>query len=215
MWAVGHLALGYLTGKATSKILGVSVNIPLLFFVSILPDFDMLTPFLIHRGPAHSLVVYALISIPFFMLFGKKSIIYFVALSQHALLGDFLANGGLSGVQLLWPISATWYTTPFYITILTLVYFEWALFLLSMVLMVKTRDIRALFKPHPFNLVLTIPIIAIILPVSLGIPIRVPIGLVIPHLAYLVLLAFSILIDFKTILTKKHDNTTGTHVVKP
>jgi membrane-bound metal-dependent hydrolase YbcI (DUF457 family) len=203
MWAVGHLALGYLTGKTTSKLLGVSVNIPLLLFVSILPDFDMLTPFLIHRGPTHSLVVYALISIPFFVLFGKKTIIYFVALSQHALLGDFLANGGMSGVQLLWPISATWYTTPFYITTLTLVYFEWILFLLSTALIVKMGDLQKLFKPHPFNLVLTVPIVTIILPVSLGIPISVPIGLVIPHLVYLVLLAISIVIDFKAILMKK------------
>ena len=202
MFAVGHLALGYLTGKATSKPLRVDINIPLLFFASILPDVDLLIPSL-HRGPTHSLVVYALFFIPFFILFGKKTIIYFVALSQHALLGDFLATGGMQGVQLLWPLTSKWYTTPFYITTLTNVYLEWTFFLLSMALMLKMRDLQKLFEPHPLNLMLTIPIITIILPVFLGIPLHTPIGLFIPHLAYLGLLALSILIDFKAILTKK------------
>ena len=202
MFAVGHLALGYLTGKATSKPLRVDINIPLLFFASILPDVDLLIPSL-HRGPTHSLVVYALFFIPFFILFGKKTIIYFVALSQHALLGDFLATGGMQGVQLLWPLTSKWYTTPFYITPLTNVYLEWTFFLLSMALMLKMRDLQKLFEPHPLNLMLTIPVITIILPVFFDFPLHAPIGLFIPHLAYLGLLALSILIDFKAILTKK------------
>jgi len=203
MFAVGHLALGYLTGKATSKVLTVDINIPLLFFASILPDFDLLIPGLAHRGPTHSLVIYALVFLPFVMLFGKKTIIYFVALSQHVLLGDLLATGGMQGVQLLWPLASKWYTTPFYITTLTNVYFEWTFFLLSMALMLKMRDLQKLFQPHPLNLLLTIPVVAIILPVFLGFPFPAPMGLVIPHLVYLVLLAFSILIDLKAILIKK------------
>lgn len=202
MWAVGHLALGYLTGKATSKPLRENINIPLLFFASIIPDFDLLIPNL-HRGPTHSLVVYALFFIPFFIIFGKKSIIYFVALSQHALLGDFLATGGIMGVQLLWPLTPTWYTPSFYITNLTNVYVEWTFFLLATTLMLKTRDLQKLFEPHPLNLILTIPVFTIILPVFLGFPLHAPIDLFIPHLILLILLAFSILIDFKTILTKK------------
>jgi membrane-bound metal-dependent hydrolase YbcI (DUF457 family) len=180
----------------------VDINIPLLFFASIIPDIDLLVPSL-HRGPTHSLVVYALFSIPFFMLFGKKTIIYFVALAQHALLGDLLATGGMAGVQLLWPLTQTWYTTPFYITTLTNVYFEWTFFLLSMTVMLKTRDLQKLFQPHPLNLLLTIPIFTIILPVFFGFPFYAPMGLFIPHLAYLVLLGISILIDFKAILIKK------------
>jgi len=202
MWAVGHLALGYLTGKATSKPLRENIDIPLLFLASIIPDVDLLIPSL-HRGPTHSLVVYALFFIPFFILFGKKTIIYFVALSQHALLGDFLATGGMMGVQLLWPLTPTWYTTPFYITTLTNVYVEWTFFLASMMIMLKRRDFQKLFEPHPLNLLLTIPAFAIILPVFLGIPFPAPLGLFIPHLIWLALLAYSILTDSKAILTKK------------
>jgi membrane-bound metal-dependent hydrolase YbcI (DUF457 family) len=202
MFAVGHLALGYLTGKASSKLLSVDINIPLLFFASIIPDIDLLVPSL-HRGPTHSLVVYALLSIPFFILFGKKTIIYFVALAQHALLGDLLATGGMAGVQLLWPLTQTWYTTPFYITTLTNVYVEWTFFLISMTVMLKMRDLQKLFQPHPLNLLLTIPVFTIILPVFLGFPFHAPMGLFIPHLAYLVLLGNSILIDFKAILIEK------------
>ena len=202
MFAVGHLALGYLTGKATSKLLAVDINIPLLFFASIIPDIDLLVPSL-HRGPTHSLVVYALLSIPFFMLFGKKTVIYFVALAQHAILGDLLATGGMVGVQLLWPLTKTWYITPFYITTLTVVYMEWAFFLLSMTVMLKMRDLQKLFQPHPLNLLLTVSAFTIILPVFFGFPAYAPMGLFIPHLAYLVLLGISILIDFKAILFKK------------
>jgi membrane-bound metal-dependent hydrolase YbcI (DUF457 family) len=94
MWAVGHLALGYLTGKATSKPLRENINIPLLFFASIIPDVDLLIPVLEHRGPTHSLLVYALVLIPFFIIFGKRTTVYFVALTSHALLGDLVATGG-------------------------------------------------------------------------------------------------------------------------
>lgn len=202
MYAVGHLALGYLTGKATSKVLGVDMNIPLLFFTSIVADADLLIPFLEHRGPTHSLVIYALIFLPFAMVFGKKSIVYFVSLFSHALLGDLVATGGMQGVQILWPLSSSWYV-GIYIPLLFDVYLEWAFFLLSIALMLKMRDFRKLFEPHPLNLLLTIPVFAIILPVFFGFPLHAPLGLFIPHLAYLAILAFSILKDFKAILTKK------------
>jgi len=56
MFAVGHVALGYLTGKATSKLLNARINIPLLFFASNIPDIDFLLG-LEHRGTTHSLIV--------------------------------------------------------------------------------------------------------------------------------------------------------------
>jgi len=72
-----------------------------------------------------------------------------------------------------------------------------------MTVMLKMRDLQKLFQPHPLNLLLTIPVFTIILPVFFGFPIQAPMGLFIPHLAYLVLLGISILIDFKAILIKK------------
>ena len=43
-YAVGHLALGCWSRKATSKLLNANVNIPSLFLASTLPDIDLLIP---------------------------------------------------------------------------------------------------------------------------------------------------------------------------
>ncbi len=51
MYAVGHFALGYLTGKVAAKSLDVKINLPLLFLASVFPDIDILIPGLVHRGP--------------------------------------------------------------------------------------------------------------------------------------------------------------------
>ena len=207
MLAVGHLALGYITGKIASRLLSVNVNISLLFFASILPDVDFLIPNL-HRGPSHSLVVYAILFVPFFLLFGKKTIIYFVALFQHILLGDFLATGGMAGLQLLWPLSSIWYITPFYITQLTDIYLEWTFFLLSMALMLKIKDFRKLFEPHPLNLLLTVPVAMVVFPVFFGFPFYVRKEILIPHFVYLTLLTLSILSTFKFMLNKENSGAT-------
>ncbi len=203
MFAVGHLALGYLTGKATSKPLGLSVNVPLLFFTSIIADIDLLIPE-IHRGPTHSLVVYALLFIPLFVFYGKKSLIYFVSLSSHSLLGDFVFTGGAPGVQILWPLSSTWYTGVQTLVVAD-VLLEWVFFTFFLVILFKTGDLQKLFASHPVNLLLTVPVFTIILPVFLGFPLRVPMVLLIPHLILLGLLSLSILKDLKNILTDKID----------
>ena len=54
MYLVGHVALGYLLGKAVSKLWKVDVNIPLLSIASVIVDVDILIPSLKHRGPTHS-----------------------------------------------------------------------------------------------------------------------------------------------------------------
>jgi len=193
MFAVGHLALGYLTGKATAKLLNTDVNIPLVFFVSVLPDIDFLVG-LEHRGPTHSLVLYVLVFLPFWMLYGRKTIVYFVSLSQHALLGDLLTLGG---AQILWPLTFKWFSLGIRITSLVNVYSEWTAFLLSLGLMFKARDVQVLFQHHSKNLLLTAPVFAIILPVFFSFPLTVPVGLLVPHAVFLALLGASILIDVR------------------
>jgi len=79
MFAVGHSSLGYLTGKATSKILRTDANIPLLLMLSVLPDIDLLIPGLRHGGPIHSVMLSSLLFISFFILYRKKAIPYFIA----------------------------------------------------------------------------------------------------------------------------------------
>jgi len=198
MYAVGHLALGYLSGKTSSKILNVNVNIPLLFLVSVLPDIDLLIHGLEHRGPLHSVIFFCLLFLPTFILFGKRAIVYFVALIQHILVGDYLTGG----VQLLWPITTNWYGLGIAITSLTNIFIEWVLFLASITIMFKTKDAWLLFQQHPSNMILSIPVLTVLLPAFLSFPLHVPLGLIIPHLVYLVFFTLSIVIDWKAILTK-------------
>ena len=199
MFAVGHLALGYLSGKATSKLANVKVNIPLLFLASILPDIDLLIG-LEHRGPTHSLIVYIIIFVPAFWMFGKQVVPFFVSLASHSLLGDLFTGGG---VQMLWPAVTERYGAQIQITSALNISLEWIAFLMSMTLLMKTRDITSLFQHHPSNLLLTIPVAAIILPAFLSFPLGVPLTLVVPHLVFLTILGLSIMTDLRQILRIK------------
>jgi hypothetical protein len=198
MYAVGHLALGYLSGKTASKILNVNANIPLLFLVSVLPDVDLLIPGLEHRGPLHSVIIYCLLFLPAFILFKKRAVPYFVALIQHILIGDYLTGD----TQLLWPATTNWYGLGMEITSLTNILIEWTLFLTSTATLLKTKDAWLLFRQHPSNMILAIPVLTVLLPTLLSFPIYVSPQLVIPHLIYMALFTFSILIDLEAIFTK-------------
>jgi hypothetical protein len=198
MYAVGHLALGYLTGKTASKILNVNINIPLIFLMSVLPDIDLLIPGLHHRGPMHSVIVFCLLFLPIFKLFKKRAIPYFVALIQHSLIGDYLTGE----TQILWPITTNWYGLGMEITSLTNILIEWTLFLTSTAILFKTRDAWLLFQQHPSNMILAIPVLTVLLPTLLSFPLHVPPEMIIPHLSYLTLFAFSILVDLRAIFTK-------------
>ena len=198
MYAVGHLALGYLSGKTASKILGLKTNIPLLFLASVLPDIDLLIPSLPHRGPLHSVILFSLLFLPIFILFKKRAIPYFVALAQHMLIGDYITGQ----TQLLWPITTKWYGLGIEITSLTNIFIEWALFLTSTTILFKTKDAWLLLQQHPSNMILAIPVLTVLLPASLSFPLYVSLELIIPHIIYITLFSLSILIDLKAIFTK-------------
>jgi membrane-bound metal-dependent hydrolase YbcI (DUF457 family) len=198
MYAVGHLALGYLSGKAASKTLNVHTNIPLLFLASVLPDIDIVIPGLQHRGPMHSLILFCLLFLPTFILYRKRAIPYFVSLIQHILIGDLLTGP----TQALWPIATNWYGLGIEMTGITNIFIEWTLFLTSTTILFKTKDAMALFQQHPSNMILSIPVLTVLLPTLLSFPTYVSTELVIPHLAYMILFTFPILADLKAILTK-------------
>jgi hypothetical protein len=193
------MALAYLLGKASGKLLKVNFNIPLILVLSIIPDIDILFDFLfnsdIHRGPTHSIIMAILIFIPFFMLYRKKAVPYFAALASHSLIADLIIGGNL---QLLWPLSASefgLYELGFpYITISSSINIalEFALFIIASIVMLKTRDILYFFRNNKINLVLVVPIFTVLLPTLASYPLIVPILLIIPHLFYLVLFAISV-----------------------
>jgi hypothetical protein len=204
MYAVGHFALGYLTGKLTSKSLGVNVNLPLLFLASVFPDIDILIPCLVHRGPLHCVMLFCLVFLPIFAIYKKRAAPYFVAVIQHIIIGDYLIGGNL---QLLWPLTTSTYGFHIGIASLTNIVLEWCLFVISMTFMVKTKDMFFLFKPHPSNMILAIPVLTVLLPTLISFPLHVPLALIIPHIVYLILFIIPIMVDLKVMFTKTESVT--------
>ena len=193
MFAVGHLALGYLTGKTVSRLLDVQANVPLLFVVAILPDGDLLIPGLQHRGPLHSVILLSFLFLPALLVFRKRAIPPFVALLQHSLIGDYLTGT----TQLLWPLTSHWYGAGIPLASLTNLILDWTLFLVSITVLLKTKDMHQLVQRHQSNIVLSVPVLTVLLPTLLQFPLYVPLELVIPHLVYLALFGYAILTDLR------------------
>jgi hypothetical protein len=202
MFAVGHLALGYITGKGAARFLNVSVNIPLIFLASILPDIDFLIPGLMHRGPMHSIILYALIFIPVLILYKKTGVIYFLCIAQHLILGDYLTAGCGEGIQLLWPLTSNWYSAGIYLANAARVYLEWIFFVICLAWMFRAGDLRKLLVYNRSNLLLAAPILSIVLPVFFDIPLHAPLLLLVPHIVFLLLFSLSILISLRTFLKR-------------
>jgi len=55
MYVLGHMALGYFAALLTRKTTGTQYSILPVWFFSMLPDIDLLLPFMSHRGATHSL----------------------------------------------------------------------------------------------------------------------------------------------------------------
>jgi hypothetical protein len=193
------MALAYLLGKATAKLLKVSINIPLILVLSIIPDIDILFDFIlnsdIHRGPTHSIIVAILVFIPFFVIYRRKAVPYFVVLISHSLIADLLIGGQ---IQLLWPL----FTNEFGLCALGFPYIniynpiniaiEFTLFAIALIVMLKTRDLHHFFRNNKLNLILAIPIFTVLLPTFASYPLAVPALLVIPHLFYLITFSVSV-----------------------
>jgi membrane-bound metal-dependent hydrolase YbcI (DUF457 family) len=207
LFAVGHLALGYLLGKGSSRLLKTGLNLPIVFVLSVIPDVDLIIPGLMHRGPTHSLILALAVFIPFLVIYRRKAVPYMLALVSHPLIGDYVAGGR---VQLLWPL-ATQYGLGIDIKSQTNMALEWAIFLASMIIMLRTRDIAKLFQPHDSNLILTIPMFTALLPTLLSFPLGVPPWLIPPHVAYVLICAASITID----LSKKVKDSTHGFLNRP
>jgi membrane-bound metal-dependent hydrolase YbcI (DUF457 family) len=185
-------------GKASAKITKTKLNIPIALTISVIPDIDILVPFLQHRGPVHSIVTLFMFFIPIFAIYRKKVIPYFLALIQHSLIGDYITGGG---IQLLWPITTQYYGMGIGIKSQTNITIEWTMFLASIIMMLKTKDMAIFFQPHNSSLILSIPTFTVLLPTFLAFPLEVPPILILPHIVYLILLLTSILIDVRKILT--------------
>jgi len=199
LFAVGHFALGYILSKTSSKMLKTNFHIPTILMLSVIPDIDLLIPFLEHRGLTHSIITASIVFVPIFAIYHKKATPYFIALIQHSLIGDYLVGGK---TQLLFPLTTQYYGTGLSIQSQTSIALEWAAFLVSMLVMLAVKDIKIFFQPHNSNLILTIPTFTVLLPTFLAFPLQVPTILIAPHIIYLVLFITSIFIDIKKITAR-------------
>jgi membrane-bound metal-dependent hydrolase YbcI (DUF457 family) len=204
-FAIGHFALGYLTGKASSKLFKVNVNLPLLLATSVLPDIDLLLRFLMHRGPTHSFVIITVLMIPFFAFYRKQAIPYYAALLSHVLIGDFFTGG----IQLFWPFSQGLFgTLNLEVTGLASVSAELLLLALALSVMYKLSDLQSFSKPHNKNWILIIPLGATVGPLlgfGRGTESALPVLLVIPSLSFVGLFVYSMIIELKA----SHDTSKG------
>jgi hypothetical protein len=136
--------------------------------------------------------------IPFFAVYGKKAVPYFLALAQHALIGDYVTSGTM-GVQLFWPLTNQSYGIGIAIRTQTNVALEWIAFLVAVIIMIKTRDITKFFQTHKSNLLLSIPTFTTLLPTLASFPLGVPLWLVPPHIFYTVVFSIAIILAVPTL----------------
>jgi hypothetical protein len=200
------MALAYLLGKPTAKILKVNLNIPLILVLSVIPDIDLLLMPSMHRGPTHSVIMAAIVFIPAFAFYGRKAVPYFIALVSHSLIGDFFIGGQ---IMLFWPLTNAEFGLhelgSFYINIRdpVNVVLELTLFALALIVLLKTKDICKFFQNKKTNLILIIPIFTVLLPAVISYPLTVPLALIPTHLFLLILFSISVLIALAGILGKK------------
>ncbi len=198
MFAIGHFALGYLTGKSSSKALKTKINLPLLLAASVLPDVDLLLEgafpsLFMHRGPTHSVITITLLIIPFFILYKKQALPYYAAFLSHPLIGDLFTGGA----EILWPVSQHWFS---YLNInvesLPNVLMELSLFAITLPIMYKTGELQELLHSEKYRCPILIAFGAILGPMmalrygSEGV---LPPLLLAPSLFWLLILAYSML----------------------
>ena len=175
-----------------------------MLVLSVLPDADIALertglPFLEHRHVTHSVIVSFIEFVPFCLVYGKSAVPYFLALLQHALIGDFLTGQ----VWLLWPFGQG-YSRELGITSPLNIGLEWTVFVLSLIVMLKTEDLLGFFRQRKWNLALALPTFTVLMPTFLSVPLDVPVWLVPPHLVLTVLFSASIIVEVWYIF--RHDN---------
>lgn len=110
MYPFGHFALSYFLVLLYNRFRKADYHLLILFFASILPDFDLLFyGYIPHRGPTHSIIIMTVFFIPFYVS-TRSGVSYYMALLSHSMIGDLFTG---SGVQLFWPLSKKWFHVPY------------------------------------------------------------------------------------------------------
>jgi len=207
------MALGYILGKGSARLVKTNFNIPLVLVLSVIPDIDILAEHIDglasvipHRGPIHSVLVALVVFIPIFIIYHKAALPYFIALIQHALIGDYFIGGQL---ELFWPITPQKFGFPTDIQSIQNVGLELSLFTVSIILLLATKDLYKMLQPDRSNLILAIPTFTVLLPTFADYPLRVPILMIPPHVIYTIIFAASIIIELWTLFRSEKTQISG------
>jgi membrane-bound metal-dependent hydrolase YbcI (DUF457 family) len=190
MFAVSHLAFGYLFAKICQKFLKVDINLPLIFLLSLLPDADLLVHGLLHRGITHSIIVITIVFIPVFLFYRKQSIPYFIAIIQHSFPDDFITG---EGTQIFWPLTAKFFGLEVSMESTLAIAVEVGGFLLAMMVFIVTKDLAKLLKPQVKNLLLILPAAAVLVSAVISWINTASVALLIAHGIFLLIFTASVL----------------------
>lgn len=194
MFAVGHLAFGYLFAKACQKFLKVDINLPLVFLLSLLPDTDLLISGLVHRGVTHSIIVLSFAFLPIFMFYQKRSVPYFVAIVQHSFPDDFLTG---EGTQILWPLTTRFFGLEVSMTSMLSIAIEIGGFLLAITVLIASKDLVQLLKSQGTNLLLILPAVAVMVSAAISWINAASVALLIAHGVFLLIFTASVFTSIK------------------
>ncbi len=102
LFLAGHGAWGYVLAMVAARLLGVKSNPYLAILLAMLPDADILLYELgiRHRSVTHSIIFWVILFTPFFIMYRRRSIPYFLAAVQHIMLGDIIVGS----TKVLWPL---------------------------------------------------------------------------------------------------------------
>ena len=107
MFFLGHMVWAYVwaamfAGKRKGKLF-----IPTVLMLGIAPDIDLLMRGfgVLHHTFTHSFFFWFIMFAPFFAVFRRKTVPYFVAVAQHFAFGDFLVGN----VMIFWPFSPSYF----------------------------------------------------------------------------------------------------------
>ena len=134
--------------------------VPAVLMLGVVPDVDILLQGLgvVHHTFTHSLFFWLVVFVPFFAVFGRKLIPYYVAVGQHFVFGDFFVGK----VMLFWPFSPSYF--GFHITMPSVldVALEIAGLLLAAAIVYFSGYLKRLLSLDAQNSLMLLPFVALL-----------------------------------------------------
>ena len=136
MYILGHIGFGYILYKLLNR--NKNYDLTLVFLYSILPDIDILIPYLYHRGPTHSFIFPTLILL-IYLIFDPLKIFYSIPIYSHILCDIIAQPMDYSYMKLLWPITNIKYQINPIVIMRTYEesYLEISIFIISAIIFMK------------------------------------------------------------------------------